>query len=131
MRSLAQRSAEAAREIKGLIQASVEKVDSGTKLVGDAGHSMGEIVASVQRVNDVISEISAATSEQSTGLRQVNTAVSQLEQMTQQNAALVEESSAAAASLADQSRKLTGLIATSASMAQRRRQPARCVSPPP
>jgi len=110
VRSLAQRSAEAAKEIKGLIQASVEKVDSGTRLVGDAGSTMGEIVSSVQRVNDVIGEISAATSEQSTGLRQVNTAVSQLEQMTQQNAALVEQSAAAAESLADQSRKLTELI---------------------
>jgi methyl-accepting chemotaxis protein len=110
VRSLAQRSADAAKEIKSLIQASVEKVDSGATLVAQAGASMGEIVAGVQRVSDVIGEISAATAEQSGGLRQVNTAVSQLEQMTQQNAALVEESAAAAESLAEQSKRLGSLI---------------------
>jgi len=112
VRSLAQRSAEAAREIKTLIGASVERVEAGTRLVGDAGSTMGEIVAGVQRVSDIIGEISAATSEQSTGLRQVNEAVAQLDQMTQQNAALVEESAAAAQSLAEQSHRLTGVVGT-------------------
>jgi methyl-accepting chemotaxis protein len=110
VRSLAQRSAEAAREIKALIGASVEKVENGTRLVGEAGGSMEEIVAGVRRVTDVIGEISAATSEQSGGLRQVNEAVAQLDQMTQQNAALVEESAAAAQSMAEQSRRLTEVV---------------------
>ena len=82
VRTLAQRSAEAAREIKALIGASVEKVDTGSKLVADAGSTMGEIVASVQRVTDIIGEITAAASEQSDGIGQVNTAVTQLDQMT-------------------------------------------------
>ncbi len=112
VRSLAQRSAEAAREIKTLIQTSVEKVEAGTRLVQDAGTAMGDIVSGVQRVTDVIGEISAATSEQTTGLRQVNQAVAGLDQMTQQNAALVEESAAAAESLAEQSRTLSGVVAT-------------------
>ena len=110
VRSLAQRSAEAAREIKSLIGASVEKVDSGTRLVGEAGGAMEEIVSGVKRVTDVIGEISAATTEQSGGLRQVNEAVAQLDQMTQQNAALVEESAAAAQSAAEQSRRLMGTV---------------------
>jgi methyl-accepting chemotaxis protein len=111
VRSLAQRSAEAAREIKSLIQTSVEKVDAGSRLVQDAGQAMGDIVSGVQRVTDVIGEISAATSEQSAGLRQVNEAVAGLDQMTQQNAALVEESAAAAESMAEQSRKLSEVVA--------------------
>ncbi len=110
VRALAQRSANAAREIKGLIGASVEKVDAGSRLVGDAGSTMGEIVASVQRVSDIIGEISAATSEQSTGIGQVNTAVNHLDQMTQQNAALVEESAAAAESLKEQAARLAQLV---------------------
>jgi methyl-accepting chemotaxis protein len=112
VRSLAQRSAAAAREIKSLIQASVEKVETGTRLVQDAGSAMGDIVGGVQRVTDVIGEISAATSEQSNGLRVINEAVGGLDQMTQQNAALVEESAAAAESLAEQSRKLAAVVAT-------------------
>jgi methyl-accepting chemotaxis protein len=112
VRSLAQRSAEAAREIKTLIQASVEKVETGTRLVEDAGSAMGDIVGGVQRVTDVIGEISAATSEQSNELRVINDAVAGLDQMTQQNAALVEESTAAAESLAEQSRKLAGVVGT-------------------
>ncbi|KPF41353.1 chemotaxis protein, partial [beta proteobacterium AAP51] len=112
VRSLAQRSAAAAREIKTLIGSSVEKVESGTRLVADAGSTMNEIVASVQRVNDIISEISAAAAEQSNGLGQVNGAVSDLDRMTQQNAALVEESAAAAESLKDQATRLSGLVAT-------------------
>jgi methyl-accepting chemotaxis protein len=110
VRSLAQRSAEAAREIKALIGASVDKVDTGSKLVADAGTTMTEIVASVQRVTDIIGEITAASSEQSDGIGQVNTAVTQLDQMTQQNAALVEQSAAAAESLKDQAARLAGLV---------------------
>ena len=112
MRTLAQRSAEAAREIKALIGASVEKVDTGSKLVADAGSTMGEIVASVQRVTDIIGEITAAASEQSDGIGQVNTAVTQLDQMTQQNAALVEQSAAAAESLKDQAQRLNQIVGT-------------------
>jgi methyl-accepting chemotaxis protein len=111
VRSLAGRSAEAAREIKSLIGASVERVDAGTKLVGDAGQTMTEIVGSVQRVTDIIGEITAAAGEQSDGIGQVNTAVTQLDQMTQQNAALVEQSAAAAESLKDQAQRLSQVIA--------------------
>ena len=110
VRSLAQRSAEAAKEIKTLIGASVERVESGTQLVQNAGATMGEIVASVQRVTDVIAEISAASREQSDGIHQINAAVTQLDQMTQQNAALVEQSAAAAESLRDQSGRLSEAI---------------------
>jgi len=107
VRSLAQRSAEAAREIKSLISASVERVETGSRLVQDAGNSMNEIVSSVQRVTDIIGEITAAASEQSDGIGQVNQSVVQLDQMTQQNAALVEESAAAAESLKDQAERLS------------------------
>jgi methyl-accepting chemotaxis protein len=110
VRNLAQRSAEAAKEIKGLIGASVDKVEAGTRLVADAGQTMSEIVGSVQRVSDIIGEITAASSEQSGGIGQVNVAVTQLDQMTQQNAALVEESAAAAESLKDQANRLTQAI---------------------
>jgi methyl-accepting chemotaxis protein len=112
VRSLAQRSAEAAREIKQLIGASVERVETGSRLVGDAGSTMNEIVASVQRVSDIIGEISAASREQSSGISQVNSAVADLDRMTQQNAALVEQSAAAAHSLEDQARRLTQVVAT-------------------
>ncbi len=110
VRSLAQRSAQAAKEIKGLIGASVEKVEGGAKLVADAGKTMTEIVGSVQRVTDIIGEITAAATEQSDGIGQVNTAVVQLDQMTQQNAALVEESAAAAESLKDQAMRLARVV---------------------
>jgi methyl-accepting chemotaxis protein len=110
VRSLAQRSAEAAREIKTLIGASVERVESGSRLVQDAGGTMGEIVAGIQRVSDVIAEISAATAEQSAGIGQVNNAVNQLDGMTQQNAALVEQSAAAAESLREQAGHLGTVI---------------------
>ena len=106
VRSLAQRSAEAAREIKSLIGTSVERVEAGARLVQDAGSTMGEIVTSVQRVSDIINEITAASSEQSQGIGQVNQAVGSLDQMTQQNAALVEQSAAAAESLREQAGKL-------------------------
>ena len=112
VRSLAQRSAEAAREIKGLIGNSVDRVESGTRLVADAGSTMNEIVASVQRVSDIIGEISAAAGEQSAGIGNVNVAVTELDQMTQQNAALVEESAAAAESLREQSRQLATVVAS-------------------
>ncbi len=110
VRSLAQRSAEAAREIKSLIGTSVDKVETGARLVQDAGSTMGEIVASVQRVSDIIGEITAAAAEQSTGIGQVNGAVVQLDQMTQQNAALVEESAAAAESLREQASRLSSAV---------------------
>jgi methyl-accepting chemotaxis protein len=110
VRSLAKRSAEAAREIKSLIGASVGRVESGSRLVQDAGSTMGEIVVSVQRVTDIIGEISSAAAEQSQGIGQVNSAVSQLDQMTQQNAALVEESAAAAESLREQATKLASMV---------------------
>ncbi|TCP08902.1 methyl-accepting chemotaxis protein [Caldimonas thermodepolymerans] len=112
VRNLAQRSAQAAKEIKTLIGASVEKVESGSKLVQSAGQTMNEIVASVQRVTDIIGEISAAAAEQSAGIGQVNVAVTQLDEMTQQNAALVEESAAAAESLKQQAQRLAELVGT-------------------
>ena len=112
VRSLAQRSAEAAKEIKTLIGASVDKVRAGSRLVGDAGSTMTELVASVQRVSDIIGEISAATAEQNGGIGLVNGAIANLDQMTQQNAALVEESAAAAESLKDQAGRLCKAVAT-------------------
>jgi len=110
VRSLAQRSAEAAKEIKELINASVAKVETGSELVMAAGQTMNEIVSSVQRVTDIIGEISAAAGEQSDGIGQVNTAVSHLDQMTQQNAALVEQSTAAAQSMRDQATRLAEVV---------------------
>ena len=111
VRSLAQRSAEAAKEIKTLITASVDKITSGATLVKNAGATMDEIVGSVQRVGDIIGEISSAAAEQSEGISEVNTAVSQLDQMTQQNAALVEQSAAAAESLREQAHRLAEAVA--------------------
>jgi len=112
VRNLAQRSATAAREIKGLIGASVDKVETGAHQVADAGSTMQEIVASVQRVTDIIGQISAAAGEQSGGIGEVNQAISLLDRMTQQNAALVEQSAAAAESLKQQAQTLEGLVAT-------------------
>ena len=112
VRSLAQRSASAAQEIKSLITNSVQKVGSGAKLVEDAGNTMQEIVASVQRVTDIISEITSAANEQSAGLVQVTQAVSELDAATQQNAALVEQSAAAAESLREQSQTLSEAMAS-------------------
>ena len=112
VRSLAQRCAEAAKEIKVLIGASVDKVENGSKLVQDAGTTMNEIVASVRRVSDIIGEITAAASEQSTGIGRINTSVTELDRMTQQNAALVQQSAAAADSLKEQSRKLASVVGT-------------------
>jgi len=110
VRSLAQRSAEAAKEIKALISTSVSNVDAGSGQVAQAGESMHEIVASVRRVTDLIGEISAATHEQQDGFVQVNQAVSNLDQMTQQNAALVEESSAAATAMNEQAQRLAQVV---------------------
>jgi methyl-accepting chemotaxis protein len=112
VRTLAQRSAEAAKEIKSLIGSSVDRVENGARQVQEAGSTMTEIVGSVRRVNDIIGEITAASSEQSTGIGQVNSAVTQLDQMTQQNAALVEESAAAAESLKEQAMRLMKVVAT-------------------
>jgi methyl-accepting chemotaxis protein len=112
VRSLAQRSAAAAREIKTLIGASVDRVEAGSRQVAEAGHTMTEIVGSVQRVSDIISEISLAAAEQSNGIGQVNGAVADLDRMTQQNAALVEQSTAAAESLKDQATRLSSLVDT-------------------
>jgi methyl-accepting chemotaxis protein len=111
VRSLAQRSADAAKQIKALISASVERVERGTSLVDQAGVTMTEIVASVRRVTDIMGEISAATSEQSTGVAQIGEAVAQMDQATQQNSALVEESAAAAESLKVQARRLVEAVA--------------------
>jgi methyl-accepting chemotaxis protein-1 (serine sensor receptor) len=111
VRNLAQRSAEAAREIKTLITGSVEQVEQGSTLVDEAGRTMGEIVGAIRRVSDIVSEISAASVEQSSGVSQVGQAVSQMDQVTQQNAALVEESAAAAESLRQQAGRLQQAVA--------------------
>ena len=110
VRNLAQRSAGAAKEIKMLIDDSVEKVGAGTKLVGQAGVTMDEVVASVRRVTDIMSEIANASQEQSAGIEQVNLSIIEMDSMTQQNAALVEESAAAAQSLQDQASELSRVV---------------------
>ncbi len=112
VRSLAGRSAEAAREIKGLISASVERVERGARLVNDAGSTMKDIVGSVKKVNDTLGEITAAASSQSAGISQINTSLAALDQMTQQNSALVEESAAAAESLREQAAQLAQVVST-------------------
>jgi methyl-accepting chemotaxis protein len=112
VRNLAQRAAGAAREIKSLINNSVDRVESGARLVGDAGGSMAEIMAAVQRVTNVISVVTSAATEQSGGIGTVSGAVVQLDQMTQQNAALVEQSAAAAESLREQAVRLNSLVGT-------------------
>jgi len=110
VRNLAQRSASAAREIKALIQDSVQRVDAGGRLVEHAGDTMREIVASVQRVTDIMGEITSASAEQTTGIEQVNVAVVQMDQVTQQNAALVEEAAAAAEAMQDQAQRLAEAV---------------------
>ena len=110
VRSLAGRSAAAAREIKQLIGTSVDKVQAGSRLVEDAGATMQDIVQSVQREKETIGEITAAATEQSAGVSQVNQAVGSLDQMTQQNAALVEQSAAAAQSLREQAQQLAQVV---------------------
>ncbi len=110
VRSLAQRSASAAKEIKSLIDDSVDKVGSGTRLVEQAGKTMTEVVGSVKRVSDIVAEISSATQEQSTGIGEVNHAITQMDQVTQQNAALVEQAAAAAGSLQEQAARLAQVV---------------------
>jgi methyl-accepting chemotaxis protein len=110
VRSLAQRSATAAKEIKSLIGDSVEMVDTGAKLVDRAGATMQEIVDSVKRVTDIIGEISAASDEQRAGIEQVSQAISQMDQVTQQNASLVEEAAAAAEAMQEQSKNLAQVV---------------------
>jgi methyl-accepting chemotaxis protein len=132
VRSLAQRSASAAREIKGLIDDSVGKVGLGSQLVGQAGSTMAEVVASVQRVTDIMGEISSASREQEGGITQINQAVTEMDAVTQQNAALVEEAAGAAGSLQEQADRLQQMVAVfkvdaaagAAPAVQRRRVPA-------
>jgi methyl-accepting chemotaxis protein len=110
VRNLAQRSAMAAKEIKALIEDSVDKVEAGGRLVDEAGKTMDEIVGSVKRVTDIMGEIAAASAEQSSGIEQVNQAITQMDDVTQQNAALVEEAAAAAESLQAQAGKLADAV---------------------
>ncbi|KNC93140.1 methyl-accepting chemotaxis protein [Trabulsiella odontotermitis] len=111
VRTLAQRSAQAAKEIKGLIEDSVERVSTGSTLVHEAGETMAEIVNSVTRVNDIMAEIASASDEQSRGIDQVGQAIAEMDRVTQQNASLVEESAAAAAALEEQSARLNETVA--------------------
>ncbi len=135
VRNLAQRSAAAAKEIKVLIGDSVGKVEAGTKLVDAAGRTMGEIVASVQKVSGLIAEIAAASQEQSAGIGQVNTAVAQMEQVVQQNASLVEQASAATESMKEQAASLLQIVSRfrlgEPSAATPQSQPARARPAPP
>ena len=120
VRALAQRSAQAAKEIKGLISASTAQVDQGVRLVAKTGEALGRIVAQVVEINTVITDIAASAQEQSTGLEQVNTAVNQMDQVTQKNAAMVEEMTAAAHGLAGESEELGQLVARYQIRADRR-----------
>ena len=129
VRTLAQRSAEAAKEIKSLITRNVEQVEQGTALVDRAGKTMDEIVGSIKRVSDIVAEISSATAEQSSGIHQVGDAVGQMDQATQQNAALVEESAAAAESLKTQAQQLVQAVAVF-KLADRAAAPAAYVATP-
>ena len=136
VRSLAQRSAEAAKEIKGLITTSVENVEAGSSQVEQAGKSMEDIVSSVRRVSDLIGEITASSTEQRDGIGQVNQAVANLDQMTQQNAALVEEASAAAGSMSEQAQRLAQVVSvfnvgTGSSASVKRPAPAPIPTPAP
>ncbi len=137
VRNLAQRSAAAAKEIKTLIGDSVEKVEGGSKLVAQAGQTMEEIVTSIRRVTDIMSEITAASVEQSQGIEQVNLAITQMDEVTQQNAALVEEAAAAAESLEEQAQNLSVSVGMfkvddkAASTAVARRAPAPAAHPVP
>ncbi|MEN9865717.1 MAG: hypothetical protein RL748_1307, partial [Pseudomonadota bacterium] len=110
VRSLAQRSASAAKEIKALIGNSVEQVDLGAHLVDEAGQTIEDLVGSVKRVADIMGEISAASNEQSHGIEEINQAITQMDEMTQQNAALVEQAAAAAQSMRDQAKKLDAAV---------------------
>ncbi len=136
VRNLAQRSAAAAKEIKQLISDSVSKVEGGSRLVQEAGKTMGEIVTSVKHVTDIMAEISAASDEQSSGIEQVNQAVTQMDEVTQQNAALVEEAAAAAESLQEQAENLSGSVSIfklgeeTRSVAKQRATPVRAEKKP-
>ena len=110
VRTLAQRSAAAAKEIKALIDASVLEVDNGSKLVANAGNTMDEIVSSVKRVTNIMSEIASASQEQRSGIEQVNKAITQMDQVTQQNAAMVEEAAAASTALQQKARELYAVV---------------------
>jgi methyl-accepting chemotaxis protein len=127
VRALAQRSADAAREIKTLISASGKQVEVGVKLVGETGQALGQIVAQVIRLNGLVTEIAASAQEQATGLQQVNSAVNQMDQVTQQNAAMVEQATAASHGLAREAAELSRLVgqfntgATEAEPAETRR----------
>jgi methyl-accepting chemotaxis protein len=135
VRNLAQRSAAAAKEIKSLIDDSVHKVAVGSKLVGQAGSTMDEVVASVRRVTDIMAEITSASTEQSAGIEQVNQAISQMDQVTQQNASLVEDAAAAAQSLQQQAASLEQVVGvfklSSAARPEKEPHPARHKSTPP
>ena len=111
VRKLAQRSADAAKEIKGLITNSVTKVEDGSKLVEQSGKTLQEIVMAVKKVSDIVAEMAAVAREQASGIEQVNKAILQMDQVTQQNAALVEETAAASQSMGDQARELQNLMA--------------------
>jgi len=111
VRNLAGRSATAARQIKGLIQDSVKKVEDGSVLVSQSGAALEEIVAAVKKVSDIVGEIAAASREQSSGIEQVNRAVMQIDEMTQQNAALVEQATAASQSMTNRASELNGMMA--------------------
>ena len=110
VRNLAQRSAAAAKEIKTLIDDSVEQVDAGAKLVDQAGATMADIVGSITRVTDIMSEIASASVQQTAGIEQINTAISEMDGVTQANAALVEEAAAAAGSLQEQANTLSEVV---------------------
>jgi len=112
VRSLAQRSANAAKDIKGLISDSVNEIESGNSLVGQSGDTMQEVVTSIKRVNDIMAEIAAASAEQATGIDEISKAVVQMDEMTQQNAALVEQAAAAAESMQSQAQQLTTQVST-------------------
>jgi methyl-accepting chemotaxis protein len=124
VRNLAQRSAAAAKEIKQLIDDSVGKVESGAKLVGQAGSTMKEIVTSIQRVTDIMGEISSATLEQTAGLEQIHQAINEMDTITQQNVALVEEAASASAALQDQANGLSRVVSVFQIDVQRREHPA-------
>jgi methyl-accepting chemotaxis protein len=130
VRNLAGRSATAAKEIKDLIEDSVEKVEEGSRLVDESGRTLSEIMNSVKNVSDIIAEISAASQEQSDGIEQVNTAVSQMDTMTQQNAALVEQAAAASMSMGDQARSLSELVSYFKTRNNQGGSPARLSAPP-
>ena len=130
VRNLAQRSAGAAKEIKGLIESSVERVETGGRLVGQAGATMREIVDSVRHVTDIMGEITAASSEQTAGIGQINVAVAQMDQVTQQNAALVEEAAAAADAMHEQAQRLAASVGVFRTRAQHAAVPVPAVLRP-